>query len=222
MPTPSLSFYYHPVSINARRVWIALLEKQLAFEPMLVDLAGEQLTEEFTKMNPLQRIPVLIDDGLRIVESLAILDYLEAKYPEPRLMPVEPAAIALVRMVEMAAVTELQPATFTLTCQALGLSPTDQAVDYAQQRIMAVLQLYEHLFQQTPYILGEQFSLADIVAGTLVAFLPMFQFSLAEHPRVQQWLDQVSQRDSIQQTTPSPETLNAALPHIREILKARG
>ncbi len=222
MTTPSLTFYYHPISINARRVWIALLEKQLPFEPKLMDLAGEQFTDEFTRINPLQRLPVLIDDGVRIVESLAILDYLEAKYPEPRLMPVTPEAIALVRMVEMAALTELQPATFTLTCKLCGLSTTDQAVNYAQQRIMAVLQLYETLFQQTPYILGEHFSLADIVAGTLVASLPMFGIALDDYPQVQQWLQHVSQRDSIQQTTPSPETVNAALPAIRQVLMSRG
>ncbi len=217
-----ITFYYHPVSINARRVWIALLEKQLPFTAQLVDLAGEQLAAEFTSLNPLQRVPVLVDDGLRIVESLAILDYLEAKYPEPRLMPVAPEAIARVRMVQMVAINELQPATYTLTRKALGLTVTEQAAATAEQRITAVMQLYETLFQQTPYLLGAHFSLADIVAGTLVASLPMFGISLDDYPQVQHWLQQVSQRDSIQQTTPSPETINAALPSIRKILTARG
>lgn len=78
-----LKFYYHPISVNARRVWVALLEKQLSFEPILINLDGDQLTPDFAAINPLQQIPVLVDNSLRVVESLAILDYLEAKYPAP-------------------------------------------------------------------------------------------------------------------------------------------
>ena len=82
-----LKFYYHPTSVNARRVWVALLEKQIPFEPILINLDGDQFSEDFTAINPLQRIPVIVDNKLRVVESLAILDYLEAKYPTPSLMP---------------------------------------------------------------------------------------------------------------------------------------
>jgi glutathione S-transferase len=73
-----LKFYYNPVSVNARRVWVALLEKQIPFVPILVNLDGDQLERDFTAVNPLQRVPVIEDDGFRVIESLAILDYLEA------------------------------------------------------------------------------------------------------------------------------------------------
>lgn len=71
-----LKFYYNPISVNARRVWVALLEKQIPFEPILVNLDGDQFHDDFTAINPLQRIPAIVDDKLRVVESLAILDYL--------------------------------------------------------------------------------------------------------------------------------------------------
>lgn len=80
-----LRFYYNPISVNVRRVWVALIEKKLDFEPVLINLGGEQFEPEFTAINPLQRIPVIEDNGLRVIESLAILDYLEAKYPQPSL-----------------------------------------------------------------------------------------------------------------------------------------
>jgi len=110
-----LKFYYNPISINARRVWIALLEKQIPFEPVLINLDGDQLQPEFMAINPLQRIPVIIDDGFKVVESLAILDYLEAKYPTPKLIPDHPEALAVMRMVQLVAVNEIQTATMPLT-----------------------------------------------------------------------------------------------------------
>lgn len=104
-----LKFYYAPLSINSRRVWIALLEKQIPFEAIQLNLDGDQFSPEFTKINPLQRVPVMIDDGLTLVESLAILDYLEAKYPTIALMPKEIEASAIVRMICMVSLTDTNP-----------------------------------------------------------------------------------------------------------------
>jgi glutathione S-transferase len=50
---------------------------------------GEQFQPEFVAINPFQKVPALVDDGLNIVESLAILDYLEAKYPTPAMLPAQ-------------------------------------------------------------------------------------------------------------------------------------
>ena len=88
-------------------VWVTLLEKQIPFESILVNLDDDQFGNDFTAVNPLQRVPAIVDNGFWVIESLAILDYLEAKYPMPSLMPSEPENIAIVRMVEMLAVNEL-------------------------------------------------------------------------------------------------------------------
>ena len=74
-----LTLYHAPISPNSRRVWITLLEKELEFELVEVKLDEEQFKPDFLAMNPFHHIPVLVDDGFNIVESLAILDYLEAK-----------------------------------------------------------------------------------------------------------------------------------------------
>jgi glutathione S-transferase len=87
-----LTLYHTPLSINSRRVWVAMLEKDLHFDTVEVDLAGDQFKPEFLGMNPFHHIPVLVDDGFTVIESLAILDYLEAKYPIPSLLPKGPRA----------------------------------------------------------------------------------------------------------------------------------
>lgn len=211
-----LKFYYNPVSVNARRVWVALLEKQIPFELIKVNLDGDQFHEDFTAINPLGRIPAILDNGLRVVESLAILDYLEAKYPTPSLMPSEPSSIAIVRMIETITVVELQPATIPLTRPLVGLEVDSQKLEAAQQRVTIILQLFEELLGEQTYFAGEEFTLAEVVAGTLLPSLP-----LEDYPHLKAWSERLNQRESWQQTDAPPEAIEAALPNIREILQRR-
>lgn len=216
-----LKFYYNPISANARRVWVALLEKQIPFEPILVNLDGDQSTDEFKAINPLQRIPVIIDNGLRVVESLAILDYLEAKYPTPSLLPSDVDDLTVVRMVEMIAVNELQPSITLLSRPFIGLELDAAKADLARQQSLAVIQFYESLLEGNSYFVKEGLTLADIVAGTLVCVLPQFGFSLEAYPALTAWLERLEQRESWQKTALKPEAIAAALPHIRTIMERR-
>jgi glutathione S-transferase len=216
-----LKFYYAPISANSRRVWITLLEKQIPFEPIIVDLDGEQFQSEFTAINPLQRVPAIVDNELRIFESLAILDYLEAKYPVPELMPKELDKLAIARMISMVSVTELQPPAITLTKQLLGLEIDPASVEKARQRAISILEFFEDTIGDRPYFTGNTFTVADIVAGTLVPSAAMFGISLDPYPRLNAWIDRLSQRESFRQTAPSPEQVQAALPTIKKIMETR-
>lgn len=64
---------------------VALLERQIAFEPIALNLDGDQFGPDFLAINLFHRIPVLVDEDLTVVESLAILDDREAEYPTPAL-----------------------------------------------------------------------------------------------------------------------------------------
>lgn len=216
-----LKFYYNPISVNVRRVWVALLEKQIPFEAILLKLDGDQFESEFTAINPFQRLPVIVEDGFRVVESLAILDYLEAKYPLPSLMPKDERAIATVRMVQMIALNELQPATIPLMKPMVQLDVEPAKLEAAQQRIVTVLQFYENLLGDNLYFAGEEFTLAEVVAGTLIPSLPLFGISLESYPQLKAWSERLSQRETWQQTTASSEQIAAAIPNIKKILERR-
>jgi glutathione S-transferase len=69
---------------------VALPEKGLDFQLIPLKLNGDQLTPEFLSLNPFHHIPVLVDGDFSLFESLAILDYLEAQYPDPSLLPLLP------------------------------------------------------------------------------------------------------------------------------------
>ncbi|GAB1543867.1 glutathione S-transferase family protein [Scytonema sp. NUACC21] len=216
-----LKFFYNPISVNARRVWIALIEKQILFEPVLVNLDGDQFNQEFTAINPLQRIPVIVDNGFRVVESLAILDYLEAKYPNPSLMPTEPEDIAIVRMVNMVAINELQLATITLSRPLVGLETSQEKLEMARERAIAVLQFYESLLVGKSYFVEDKIMLCEVVVGTLVPSIPLYGLSLEPYPNLNAWSQRLQERASWQQTTPNDRAIESALPNIRKILERR-
>ena len=84
-------------SSAAYRVRIALNVKGVAYETISVDLPGaEHRTAEFRAVNPQATIPTLDDDGTVLWQSLAIIEYLDARFPSPRLIPAEPVARARV------------------------------------------------------------------------------------------------------------------------------
>ncbi|MBD2128198.1 glutathione S-transferase family protein [Microcoleus sp. ZQ-A2] len=216
-----LKLYHIPLSANSRRVWITLLEKSLSFEEVILKLDGDQYQEEFLKLNPFHHIPVLVDDDFRVVESLAILDYLEAKYPTPSLMPTDAKAIATVRMVELVTINELLPPTIQLTSQALGvLENESQKLEKAHQKVLSVLTFFESLLGDSPYFGSEFLTLGDIAAGTVVPQLPSMGVSLDDYPKIQAWSERLMARDSWQKTQPSPEAIAASLPQIKALMKA--
>ena len=92
------------------RVRIALALKGLPYDYVSVHLArGEQLLEDFTQINGDALVPVLEVDGLRLTQSLAIIEYLEDTHPEPALLPQDPAGRARVRAVAQSIACEIHP-----------------------------------------------------------------------------------------------------------------
>lgn len=93
------------------RVRIALNLKGLSYEQVAVDLpAGEQLRAEFAGKNPAHLVPVLEENGERLTQSLAIIEYLDERYPEPALLPRSSAADrAHVRQLALAIACDIHP-----------------------------------------------------------------------------------------------------------------
>lgn len=203
-----LTLYHLPISFNSRRVWIALLEKGLSFELVPMKLNGDQFSPEFLALNPFHHIPVLVDDDFTIFESLAILDYIEAKYPTPPLMPNDPQGLGTVKMINLVTLNELLPATRPLIRQSMGFTTIEEKEKkQAEEKSATVLHFLEQLMGDRPYLVGDRLSLADIVAGTMVGFLPSIGVPLTSYPKLTNWIQTLSQRDSWQQTEPQPKQI---------------
>jgi len=215
-----LKLYYSRFSINARRVWVTLLEKNLEFEPILLKLDGDQFQPDFLKLNPFHHIPVLVDDDFSIFESLAILDYLEAKYPESTLMPTGAKDIAKLRTIELVTVNELPSPSIVLMKDMLDIEVEKQKIEQAKQTMATALQYFEdNLDDNYLCFIKEQITYADIVAGTAVDAIPTLGISLEPYPKVTKWLNNLQQRNSWQQTALTTEDLERAKPIMKAILQ---
>lgn len=210
-----IKLYYARPSLLARPVWLALLEKQLPFELVPVNLRSEQFEPEFMALNPFSHVPVLVDGGFRIIESLAILDYLEAQYPNPPLLPRDPTTLATVRMAQMVTLNELLPPIAKLIIHANPSAETD----YAHLRAVNTLNFLEKLLGDRTFFAGEQLTFADVVAGTLVCTLPDLGVPLTDYPQLSAWSDRLLSRPTWQQIQLSPDEWSSFKRHLKVMPK---
>ncbi|MEG4013128.1 MULTISPECIES: glutathione S-transferase family protein [unclassified Microcoleus] len=217
-----LKLYHNPLSTNSRRVWIALLEKDIPFELVSMKLNGDQFQPDFLAISPFHHVPVLADGDFNIIETLAILDYLEAKYPAPALLPEDEGERAIVRMVEMVTVNELTPAMSPFVRQTFGGEGDPEKLEQSQQQVAAVLRFFEGLLGDRSFFgKGDRITLADIVAGVSVPWLPSLGISLDEYPNLNAWSERLNSRDSWQKTQASPELVEAFKAQMKQLMKGR-
>lgn len=198
-----LTFYYHPLSPIARRVWLALLEKEIPFTPHVVNLKdGEQRSPEFLDLNPFHHVPVIVDGDLRLFESIAILEYLEATYPTPSLLPSEIAAQARMKMVQMVTVNELMPKlSFVINADQVPLTPE------VSSHIETVLTFLNGELGDRPYFGGETLNLADITVGATIPLLHRMGLALSAYLSLHRWCQTIRTRPAWVETAPSDAAL---------------
>jgi maleylacetoacetate isomerase len=176
-------------SSAAYRVRIALNLKGVDYEIVTVNLpSGEHRTPDFLAVNPQATIPTLDDDGTILWQSLAIIEYLDARYPEPRLIPVEPVARARVQALAQLIACEIHPLNNLRVLQYLRgeLGLTDAAVNrwYAHwiAEAFAPLETLVARFGGGRYCFGDSLSLADVYLVPQMYNARRFNCDLAPYP----------------------------------------
>jgi maleylacetoacetate isomerase len=105
-----IKLYSYFRSSAAYRVRIALNLKSLPYEYLPVHLVkGEQRDERYRALNPQALVPMLGDDGETITQSMAIIEYLDEKFPDPPLLPPTPEARARVRSIAQVIACDIHP-----------------------------------------------------------------------------------------------------------------
>jgi maleylpyruvate isomerase len=174
----------------AYRVRIALGLKGLAFEYAAVHLTrdgGQQHTSPFGELNPLRQVPVLEvdEDGERValVQSLAIIEYLEERYPVPALLPSSAAARAHVRALAESVNSGIQPLQNTDTFRELKKHGVD-GEPWARLFIAKGLTALERLAapRAGAVLFGDNVSLADVFLVPQLYNARRWQVSLAAFP----------------------------------------
>jgi len=114
----SIELYSYWRSSASYRVRVALNLKALPYVLHAVNLAkdgGEQFSPAYRAVNPQSRVPTLVHDGQRFMQSLAIIEYLDETFPDHRLIPRDPVDRARVRMLSQIIACDIQPLQNTST-----------------------------------------------------------------------------------------------------------
>jgi GST-like protein len=195
---------YALTSPNVQKIFIALEELELPYKIHVVDVwKGDQFTPEFTKVNPNQKVPAIVDhEGpggkpYTVIESGAILLYLAEK--TKKLLPSDPA--------------KRFDAVQWLFVQHAGVGPmSGQLVhfskfapkdgnDYANSRyrteVNRLFDLYDARLSQHAFVGGDEYTIADIAAFPWLRNVELLAIDLSKRPHVKKWVEKLGERPAV-------------------------
>jgi glutathione S-transferase len=191
----------------ARKVRIALAEKGLPFE-LRTEVPWESTTAT-PQHNPLEKLPVLIlDDGSSVYESHFILEWLEAKYPQPPLVPADIDGRLFARRVEVVA-DGVCDALVSLFWERQRTAPSAPWMARQMRKVDGGVRALEAWAEGRRFI-QQQFGLADIATGAACGYLDV-RFPdhpwRARHPGLAAYANALASRPSFQATVPTPQSV---------------
>ncbi|WP_449256183.1 glutathione S-transferase family protein [Bosea sp. (in: a-proteobacteria)] len=205
-----ITLYSGPLSLFARKVEIALREKGLAFERVMVPFnqttGYDPKHPEVLALNPKGQVPVLSDCGLVLYDSTVINEYLDEAYPEPPLMPDSPVDRARCRLDELYADEIMLQALKPLMHRTTPPAPDrDRRIAREADALIAEEALAGHYEVLEQKLAGRDFfggrlSIADIALFMSVLFsLRLGGPPLDGHPALSAWFARLRQRPAFVQ-----------------------
>jgi glutathione S-transferase len=195
-----LKLYDFKSSPNCQRVKVVLEEKKIPYEIVNIDLrAGAQKTPDYLKINPYGKVPAIVDGDTVLYESCIINEYLDERYPSPRLMPTDPVARARARILVDFGLTQMDSAYTKLRMEMTKdeKERNQETINAAKEDIKKRLQRLEQELGDKEYLMGE-FSLVD--ADLIPRFTRLEGFGVlpdAALPRLSSYLQRMKERASV-------------------------
>ncbi|MBX3197044.1 MAG: maleylacetoacetate isomerase [Labilithrix sp.] len=190
---PNLTLYTYWRSSASHRVRLALGYKGLTYEPVYVNLLeGEQRRDAYKATNPMGFLPCLVLDGVKYVESTAILELLDEVYPDPPLLPKRPEDRARVRALVQLVNSGIQPLQNLVVLDRIG-EDKDARLAWLRHFITRGLGAWEALasrFQEEtghagPFAYGASFTAADALLIPQLYSARRFGIDLGAYPTIQ-------------------------------------
>ena len=158
-----------------------LEELAVPYEFVLVDLAaGEQLQPDFLQLNPFGKVPTIVDGDFGLFESGAILLYLDRQYGKTE------------RSLEQQSILT----QWTLFANAT-LGPGIFGEENRDREMPKLMTPLNELFSKQPYILGDEFSVADVAVGAILTYIPvLLKLDLSAYPAVVNYMQKLTERSA--------------------------
>lgn len=197
---------YGPDFASAKRVLVCLIEKEVEFETVPIDIIkGQNKDPEFLKLQPFGVVPVIQDGDYTLFESRAIMRYYAEKYKSQ-------GTDLLGKTIEDRGVVEqwleveaqsYHPAIDNLVIEILfgrkrGIPPDAKVIEESEKKLAKVLDIYEERLSKSKYLAGDFFSLADLSHLPFTKYLADMgkMYLIEERKHVKAWWDDISNRPS--------------------------
>lgn len=187
----------------ARASLIALCEAGADFEPVLVDFSASAQTQpDYLSVNPKGRVPALITDDGVLTETIAILGYIAARFPEAELAPSEPWARAKVDEV-MAYLASTVHVNHAHKMRGYRWATREESFADMQAKVTENMaesfQLIEDDYLAGPWVLGERYSIADAYLFAVASWLKGDGVTLETMPKVAAHMATMKERAAVKQ-----------------------
>ena len=194
-----MKLYSGPLSMFGAKAEIALLEKGLAFDLVMVPFDMRTLYEpkhpEVLRINPKRQVPVLVDDDLELFDSTQIFEYLETRKPDPALWPADLKARARARLLEH----QSDEVYFPHIIRLMGDPKAPGAHDGAARFYDAM----ERTLEGRTWLAGG-YSFADIAFYMAQLFGERMGAPMTDaHPRLKAWRERMGERPAVRQVAGS-------------------
>ena len=189
----SIVLYHHPYSRASNVVWM-LEEVGVDYELRAVDIMkGAHKAPDLLALNPMGKLPVLTDEGTVVTESAAIALYLADRYAYGRLAPrVDDAARGTYLRWSLFAPSVVEPGTMA---KQAGWAYKESQAGWGSYD--AMLTAMESAIADRPYVLGDNFSMADVVFGGTLRFMLAFN-TIEARPSFTAYAERLAQRPALQ------------------------
>jgi glutathione S-transferase len=196
-----MDFYYGRMSGNSARAAFGLAESGAPFQPRLLDTRkGDNRAAAYLAVNPMGKIPALVDGDCRLWESNAINWYAAEKFPKSRLLPASPEGRGSVQRWLFFQAAHVSPAcipVFRATnarVQAFWQTTGDpQAGEAGRKELARYLPVLESAFADRDWLEGG-FSLADVAYAPHLSLIADGGFDFSPYPRLRAWIDRLRAR----------------------------
>jgi len=181
-----------------RSIW-AIEEAGIDYDHVPTSFQGDAQSDEYRAVNPNARIPALVDGDFKLFESMAINMYLAKKYA-PHLLPAGVDGEAQVYQWSVWGISEIEPLQMQIVVQKF-FTPQDKqdpaVIQRAERGLDRPLKVLDARLAEHTYLLGDNFTMADLSLAGVMDLLSMVGFDVSNWPNVQRWLAGCYARASI-------------------------
>ena len=193
---------YHAAQTRSVRPRWLLEEIGAPYTLVRLDMSkGEHKSPEYMKIHPHGAVPALVDGDLTLFESAAICAYLADKFPEKHMAPaVGTPARGLYYQWMFYTMATLEPPVIEVVLHTVMLPEAQRsaaAAEAGRTKFAQVAQVLEQALAGKSFILGDQFSVADVMIGSTLGWAQMMGI-LSGHPVLEAYVARLATRPAFQ------------------------